>query len=215
MKRRKAAFASINNASRFERYTPIFVTLIAAVCGLLGALVGVYWQTNSSHQLKIYEARVEAYEEVLLELKQKPKQSLKKMNTFAAQSRLVSTDGDMFILESDWYDFIESDEGKEATEILKAALYPLILHGSDKTVRLTQAIFATLELEYPEQQLRIADLAIAKDFLHAIDPNTPCYGCNDRVERHVSARLLTLNSLLNKLENRMFCDLSSSSTLCL
>lgn len=214
MKSKALKSGAIESSSNVERFTPIFTALIAAACGLIGALGGAYWQTNSSQQQKVYEARVKAYEGVLLELKQKPKQSLKKMSTFSAQSRRVSTDGDIFILESDWYDFIESDEGKEATEILKAALYPLILHGSDKTVRLTQAIFATLELEYPEQQLRVSDLEIAKDFLNAIDPNTPCYGCNDRIERHVSARLLALNSLLHKLENRMFCDLSSSSTLC-
>lgn len=214
MKKKIKSPQRIGDGKKFERFLPLYTSLIAATCTLLGALGGAFWQANANQQQKIYETRTKVYDAVLMNLKLTPLPPLKMMSAFSTQSKKVSTDSEIFDLETDWHRFIQSVEGKEAAEALKVALYPLILHGGDQTIKATRAVIASLNLEYPIAQLQVADPKIANDFLHAIDPSTSCYGCNDKIESHVSARLLALNSLLSKLENTMMCDLNSSSKLC-
>jgi hypothetical protein len=199
---------STSNSSAF------YPALIAGICGLIGAFGGAYWQSTSGSKQKIYDSRVNAYSKVISSINDEQIKSLRSMRDLIAATKRVSSDGDAWSIDTDWNEFISSSEGKEAIEKLVSAIAPAKLHGSDRTVLISRAIGATLNDNLPTNTIRLLSSEITEQYLRDADPRTPCYGCNDSVDRDVTARLFALSSLLTMLENSMVCDLNSESKLC-
>jgi hypothetical protein len=192
----------------------LYPALVAGIFGLVGAFGGAYWQAKNGTEQRIYESRVEAYNNATTRFNDENIKSLKAMRDFISASKRISTDGDVWSIDTDWSEFMQSKQGKDAIESLSSALAPVLLHGSDHAVLIGRAIMATLNDSLPQNSIRLVSAKVLTDFNHALDPSTPCYGCNEKVDRDVGARLLALRDLLTLLENRMVCDLNPESKLC-